>query len=64
MSLVIDSQEDAIAGEQRVVAYDIDTAHTRAHFKVRHLTVAYVRGDWAPGPARCSSTRLTCPAPM
>lgn len=28
-----------------VAVYEIDSAHSRAHFRVRHLMVAFVRGQ-------------------
>ena len=35
---------DRAAGAS-AVSYTIDSAHSRAHFKVRHLMVAFVRGE-------------------
>ena len=33
------------AADTSPVSYAIDSAHSRAHFKVRHLMVAFVRGE-------------------
>ena len=33
------------AADTAPVSYAIDSAHSRAHFKVRHLMVAFVRGE-------------------
>lgn len=37
--------ELATAPEEDVLRYAIDSAHARAHFRVRHLMVAFVRGE-------------------